>query len=79
MDMKIMPCTKGAGEYGYLCHPVCSNLPDAGKRHPDWRKIRCPVCGRECWESEGHRIIKAQDPGIKTACTACALGKGMGR
>ncbi len=75
MNIKISPYK--SGQEGYLCHPLCNNLPDADKRHPDWRRIQCPVCGCECWESDRHRKIKEQEPMLRAACTACAVKRGM--
>ena len=68
MNITIKPWKPGDG--GLICLPLRSNIPDASK-HPDWRLVTCPSCGRECWESELAREVKAA--GAAGVCTECAL------
>lgn len=53
-----------------VCFPRKDNIPDASK-HPDWKLIKCPRCGCECWESELARKVLLM--GIQGACTSCAI------
>lgn len=68
MNITIKPWKPGDG--GLICLPLRSNIPDASK-HPDWRLVTCPSCGRECWEPEPARQVKAA--GAAGVCTECAL------
>ena len=68
MNITIKPWKPGDG--GLICLPLRSNIPDASK-HPDWRLVTCPSCGRECWEPELARQVKAA--GAAGVCTECAL------
>lgn len=70
--MKIEP-RKESDRGGYLCMPLCKNLPN-GK--PGWKKIHCPVCGEMCWQ-------RPEDAGViyhsrldGAVCTRCALELG---
>ena len=75
--MKTIPCQ--SGNKGYACHPLAANLPpeDVVKRmHPDWKRIPCPSCGQDCWESSLAREMKAK--GITGLCTLCSLKKTLG-
>jgi hypothetical protein len=74
MDFKIEPHKKG--DAGMLCMPLVRNLPDADKKHQDWIKTTCPVCGTECWVSDAHQKIIKAEPKVKAVCTICAL-KGI--
>lgn len=38
-----------------------------------WKLVTCPVCGADCWESDGHREIMAKSPGLSVACSACVM------
>ena len=38
-----------------------------------WKLVTCPVCGADCWESDGHREIMAKSPGLNVACSACVM------
>ena len=63
------------GSGGILCLPMQQNIKDAAK-HPDWRPVRCPKCGRGCWESDLAR--QAMAAGAAAAyCTECAIRAGM--
>ena len=68
MNITIKPWKPGDG--GLICLPLRSNIPDASK-HPDWRLVTCQSCGRECWEPELARQVKAA--GADGVCTECAL------
>lgn len=68
MNITIKPWKPGDG--GLICLPLRSNIPDASK-HPDWRLVTCPRCGRVCWEPELARQVKAT--GVTGVCTECAL------
>lgn len=68
MNITIKPWKPGDG--GLICLPLRSNIPDASKP-TDWRLVTCPSCGRECWESELSRQVKAT--GAAGVCTECAL------
>ncbi|NCB30373.1 MAG: hypothetical protein EOM66_03080 [Clostridia bacterium] len=57
--------------------PMVANIPEPGRA--DWRLMDCPVCGRECWQSDAHRQALAAEPGLQAACTMCALRAGMRR
>lgn len=56
--------------------PLCDNVPEPPT--DDWQLTTCPVCGAECWQTDTARRILALEPGVRTACTACAL-KGLGK
>ena len=51
--------------------PAYANVPEPS--HADWRLVKCPVCGADCWESDLHREVKQMFPGMRSACTPCAL------
>lgn len=77
MQVKITPYQPG--DKGYACLPLASNLPpeeEVKKTHPDWKLVKCPSCGADCWESDLARQVKAQ--GVGGLCTLCALRKGTG-
>lgn len=77
MAIKIKP--HKIGFTGIVCLPLCTNIPDADLdiRHTDWMKVECPVCGIDCWETDGHRKLMQREPNLKLACTLCALKKGV--
>ena len=72
MKVKITPWKPGDG--GLLCLPLRSNIPDASK-HPDWKPVKCPKCGRDCWEPELARLAMAT--GASGVCTECAIRAGL--
>lgn len=51
--------------------PAYSNVPNPS--HDDWKLVKCPICEADCWESDLTREVKQLFPGIKAACTPCAL------
>lgn len=54
---------------GHICLPLKKNIPDGRK---DWKITECPICGRECWESDLARKAKSYGNMIGV-CTECAL------
>ena len=57
------------------CMPLKENVPDP--KHQDWKPTVCPMCGRECWESEPLRVMKRLYPETVAVCTECALQRAM--
>ena len=51
--------------------PARVNVPNPS--HADWKLVKCPVCGAECWESDLARQTKKLHPSFAAACTPCAL------
>jgi len=47
--------------------------PPIEEKHPDWKLITCPVCGDGCYVSPDHERALKSIPGLKAACTQCAL------
>ncbi len=62
---------------GILCLPLDENLNgDVQAKHPDWKAVECPHCGRKCWKpAEADRLQKEQ--GVQLLCTKCALEAGL--
>ena len=59
---------------GVLCMPLEKHLPrNIMDKHPDWKKISCPCCGKSCYESGRVRAARELFPEVKAACTICAL------
>lgn len=57
---------------GTICLPLVKNVPTPKAK--DWKKVKCPICGSECWESDlARQIIKQVDAAV---CTECALKAG---
>ena len=66
------PTDKG----GILLLPLKKNLKRAEENHPDWKLIKCPECGQECYEfPEAHRLQLTQ--GVKLMCTECGIEAGI--
>ncbi len=66
---------------GILCLPLVRNLGDPAAviaRRPDWRIVKCPICGAECYEGNRHRHTLAEDSSIRALCTECAARAVMG-
>lgn len=59
------------GDGGILCLPLCKNisLPE----NSNWKKVHCPICGAECFQTDFAQKLLAEEPDLKTACTRCAL------
>ena len=68
------------GDGGTILMPLVENVAEP---HEDWVKKKCPMCGAECYETRLHRLLMRMEPGVKAACTKCALrvgkAKGAGR
>lgn len=62
---------------GIICLPLDKNLNgDVQAKHPDWKPVECPTCGRKCWKHpEADRLAKEQD--AKMLCTECAIKAGL--
>lgn len=62
---------------GIICLPLDKNLNgDVQAKHPDWKPVECPTCGRKCWKHpEADRLAKEQD--TKMLCTECAIKAGL--
>ena len=70
--MELRP--RGVSERGgYFCMPLKKNVPEG---QPNWKMVRCPECGAECWRLPQADLAEAQ--GAVGLCTMCALRKGMG-
>lgn len=71
-SISISPWEKS--DTGYICLPLKENIP-----HPqdkNWRLVKCPICGRECWESMyARKLLKGSN--VKAACTLCSLKQGI--
>lgn len=72
MKVKLTPRKPGE-KGGIACLPLVRNVPVP--RAEDWKKVVCPVCGEECWESALAREVIST--GTKAACTMCALKAGF--
>lgn len=55
---------------GVITMPMKKNVPEGG---PAWRLVKCPVCGRECWETPEKVVAMQLEPKLMAACTECAL------
>lgn len=61
---------------GILLLPTVEHLGDVTERHPDWRRVTCPKCGKACYKfPEADRLHKKQ--GVELMCTDCALESGL--
>lgn len=65
---KLEPHTPGSG--GVIAMPMRKNIPHG---LPGWELVRCPVCGRECWERPAQVKVMQEEPNLRAACTECAL------
>lgn len=72
MKVKLTPRKPGE-KGGIACLPLVRNV--SVPRAEDWKKVVCPVCGEECWESALAR--EAISIGTKAACTMCTLKAGF--
>lgn len=76
MNVNIRPWEPD--DKGYACLPLAKNLPpeaEVRERHPDWKLVKCPICGADCWESELARQVKKER--VSGVCTLCAIKKGI--
>lgn len=61
--------------------PLERNIPAPKNR--DWKLVQCPICGKNCWESDLAREVMALYQSADACCTECALsykrlkGKGI--
>lgn len=63
---------------GVLCLPLAENLTgDVRAKHPDWKPMVCPRCGRDCWKPSGVDELQKKQ-GLTLVCTRCALAEGLG-
>ena len=53
--------------------PLKKHVPNG---HSDWKLVKCPKCGRECWEIPLVEFVRQQ--GAVALCTECAIRAGMG-
>lgn len=72
MEVKIEP-RKKTDRGGYLMMPLRRNVPNP--KNNDWKLVRCPACGAECWDT-GNLPTGWATP--QKLCTMCALKKGLG-
>lgn len=65
-------------QLGFICLPMVKNIPERG--NVNWKKMKCPECGRECWMTPDAKVaINRSGGNLKGVCTECALKKGMGK
>ena len=57
-----------AQAWGHRRHRHADEEERAGGR-PEWRPVKCPVCGRECWERPGVMDAMKKNPKLMAACT----------
>ena len=68
--------TPWRGDPGYLCLPLVKNIPSP--RNHNWKMIRCPNCGADCWMNPAAKVaIKRSKGKLKGVCTECALRAGV--
>ena len=67
------PTDKG----GAMLLPLKKNIGDASENHPDWKLIKCPICGQECYKLPEADELQIQQ-GVELMCTECALKAGLG-
>ena len=68
MNVRIEP-RKPTDRGGYICMPLKKNVPEG---HADWKPVKCPVCGRECWTDPARELL-VRTQGAIPLCTECAL------
>lgn len=56
------------------CMPLIDNVPRP-RNSGQWSKTLCPICGRECWETNTYKWAKQAGIIERSACTECALKK----
>ena len=75
--MNFISPRKESDRGGILCMMRVENLPaDVQDRHPDWKLMDCPRCGKECWKPANADELQRKQ-GVKLMCTACALRASM--
>lgn len=65
------PTDKG----GAMLLPLKKNIGDASENHPDWKLIKCPICGQECYKFPEADKLQIQQ-GVELMCTECAIKAG---
>lgn len=58
--------------------PLFKNLGDVRENHPDWKLIKCPECGQQCYEFPATTRLQLTQ-GFKIMCTECAIKAGVVR
>lgn len=53
------------------CMPCIDNVPVPGSK--TWTKTICPVCEKECWETDTYKWAKQVGIIKRSACTECAI------
>lgn len=56
----------------FACLPCKANIPEGRE---GWVLTRCPVCGKECWDTPAYRDALRLMPDVVGICTRCAIGK----
>lgn len=56
---------------GIACLPLVSNVPKPKSKQ--WTKMKCPVCGCDCWETDTYKWAKQAGIIKRAACTECAI------
>ena len=74
-DFSIEP-RKITDKGGILLLPLKKNLKHAEENHPDWKLIKCPECGQDCFKyPEADRLKLTQ--GVTLMCTECGIKAGI--
>lgn len=71
MKAKISIVPHKAGDGGIMCYPAKENI--RVPKDSSWKLVKCPICGKGCWETPIARQAKQAEPQLKYACTMCAL------
>ena len=73
-SIEIRPFNPDTDRTGVLTLPMLKNVPTPSS--PEWKLVKCPHCGGDCWEGDGHReLIRKYD--LTAWCTECALRQGI--
>ena len=59
------------GKKSVACMPLVKNISDPKSK--TWTKTICPVCERECWETDTFKLAKQAGIITRATCTECAL------
>ena len=74
-DIEVEP-RKLTDKGGIMLLPLFKNLGDVRENHPDWKLIKCPECGQDCYEfPEATRLQLTQ--GTSVMCTECGIKAGI--
>ncbi|AZR74810.1 hypothetical protein BBF96_03435 [Anoxybacter fermentans] len=52
--------------------PLVRNIPE-GK--VGWKKVKCQICGSECWERPEQKQLLKENNNMIACCTKCAIEK----